>query len=59
MEIANWFIVMVTGFLEFLHKGQEMQCQMVSDKSGVDSGFPPVNLRKVAKLTCVYKANLL
>lgn len=26
---------------------------MVSDKSGVDSGFPLVNLRKVAKLLCV------
>jgi hypothetical protein len=26
---------------------------MVSDKSGVDSGFPPVNLRKVKKLACV------
>ena len=26
---------------------------MVSDKSGVDSGFPPVNLRKVTKLDCI------
>jgi len=26
---------------------------MVSDKSGVDNGFPPVNMRKVTKLTCV------
>ena len=50
VEIANWFIVMVTDLLEFLHKRQEMQCKMVSDKAGVDSGFPPVNLRKVAKL---------
>lgn len=57
MEIANWFIVMVMGFLEFLHKRQEMWFKMVSDKSGVDSGFPPVNLRKVAKLACITRQN--
>ena len=40
-----------------MHERQEMYCKMVSDSAGVDSGFPPVNLRKVAKLARITRQN--